>query len=48
MLPRVQKGNSLSTAISFCERGYFDIADSEKILNAAKNRDFVFGCMSIN
>lgn len=36
MLPRVAEGQFAESCDIFCERGYFDIADSEKILNAAK------------
>ena len=36
MLPRVAEGQFAENCDIFCERGYFDIADSEKILNAAK------------
>ncbi len=36
MLPRVAEGQFAEHCDIFCERGYFDIADAEKILNAAK------------
>ena len=36
MLPRVTEGQFAEYCDIFCERGYFDIADAEKILNAAK------------
>lgn len=36
MLPRVAEGQFAEHCDIFCERGYFDIAASEKILNAAK------------
>ena len=36
MLPRVTEGQFAEHCDIFCERGYFDIADAEKILNAAK------------
>jgi imidazolonepropionase len=38
MLPRVAEGQFAENCDVFCERGYFDIADSEKILNAAKEQ----------
>ncbi len=36
MLPRAAEGQFAENCDIFCERGYFEIADSEKILNAAK------------
>ena len=38
MLPRVAEGQFAESCDIFCERGYFDIADSERILNAAKEQ----------
>jgi imidazolonepropionase len=36
MLPRVAEAQFAESCDIFCERGYFDIADSERILTAAK------------
>ncbi len=40
MLPRVAEESLAESCDIFCERGYFDIADSEKIMRAAQEHRF--------